>query len=120
MKLINLTRETLLVRLSNGDIARVEPLLAQDWPEVTPRTRTIRCRALAEGEVLVRQNLTGILTGFLPPESGEDLYIVSKEVAERFPYREDLLYPSDASHTSTESVVRLCRADEIALPPSLD
>lgn len=120
MKLINLTKETLLVRLSHGGVARVEPLLAQDWPEIRPRTKTSKCSALAEGEVLVRQNLTGILTGFLPPESGEDLYIVSKEVAERFPYRKDLLYPSEPSHTSTGYVVTLCRADEIALPPNLD
>jgi len=120
MKLINLTKETLLVRLSHGGVARVEPLLAQNWPEIRPRTKTIKCSALADGEVLIQQNLTGILMGFLPPEFGEDLYIVSKEVAERFPYREDLLYPSEPSHTPTGCVVCLRRADEIALPPSLN
>lgn len=120
MKIINLTKEALLVRLSHGGSTRVEPMLAQDWPEIRPRTRTSKYSTLADGEILVRQNLTGILMGFLPPESGEDLYIVSKEVAERFPYREDLLYPSEPSHTSAGYVVYLCRADEMALPSNLD
>ena len=120
VKLTNLTKEILLVRLSHGGVAQVDPLLAQNWPEIRPRTKTTRHSVLAEGKVLVRQNLTGILMGFLPPESGEYLYIVSKEVAERFPYREDLLYPSKPSHTSTGYVVYLCWTDEMALPPSLD